>query len=66
MRARRRRFAPWPFTDPALGLRVEARLLDGTYPDQTSLDAALAVAPREMLTLVLRPGSAGQASAPQP
>ncbi|HZI35573.1 MAG TPA: DUF3891 family protein [Gaiellales bacterium] len=57
--------APWPFTDPALGLQVEARLLDGTYPDQTSLDAALAVAPREVLTLVLRPGPAGQASPPQ-
>ena len=54
------------FTDPALGLRVEARLLDGTYPDQTSLDAALAVAPREVLTLALRPGSAAQASPPRP
>ena len=58
--------SPWPFADAALGLRVEARLLDGTYPDQTSLDAALAVAPLEVLTLVLRPGSAGQASPPQP
>ena len=58
--------APWPFTDPELGLRVEARLLNGTYPDQTSLDAALAVAPLEVLTLVLCPGSAGQASPPQP
>jgi hypothetical protein len=58
--------APWPFTDPALGLQVEAQLLDGTYADQTSLDAALAVAPRELLTLVLRPISAGQASPPRP
>jgi hypothetical protein len=57
---------PWPFADEGLGLRVEARLLDGTYPDQTSLDAALADAPLEMLTLVLRPGSAGQASPPRP
>jgi hypothetical protein len=57
---------PWPFHDAALGLRVEARLLDGTYPDQTSLDAALAAAPLEMLTLVLRRGSAGRASPPRP
>jgi Protein of unknown function (DUF3891) len=58
--------APWPFTDPALKLRVEARLLDGTYPDQAALDAALARAPLETLTLVLCPASAGQASPPQP
>jgi hypothetical protein len=57
---------PWPFAGAALGLRVEARLLDGTYPDQTSLNAALAGAPLEMLRLALRPGSAGQASAPRP
>ena len=57
---------PWPFDDGALGLPLETRLLDGTYPDQTSLDAALAGAPLEMLRLVLRPGSAGQASPPQP
>ena len=66
MRARRRRFGRGRSPTPALGLRVEARLLDGTYPDQTSLDAALAGAPLEVLTLVLRPGSAGQASPPQP
>ena len=58
---------PWPFADAtSLEFRVEARLLDGTYPDQTSLDAALAGAPLETLTLVLRPGSAGQASPPRP
>jgi hypothetical protein len=58
--------APWPFAARALELPVEARLLDGTYPDQTSLDGALAGAGLEMLTLVLRPGSAGQASLPRP
>ena len=61
------RLRPWPFADAAsLEFRVEARLLDATYPDQTSLDAALAGAPLETLTLVLRPGSAGQASPPRP
>ena len=58
--------APWPFAEESLELRVEARLLDATYPDQTSLDAALAGALLETLTLVLRPGSAGQASPPRP
>jgi hypothetical protein len=57
---------PWPFADEMLELRVEARLLDGTYPDQAALDAALAGAPLETLTLVLRPASAGRASPPQP
>ena len=58
--------APWPFTDEALELRVEARLLESTYPGQASLDAALADAPVEQLTLVLRPAAAGQASPPRP
>ena len=67
LRDTRAALRPWPFADPAsLEFRVEARLLDGTYADQTSLDAALADAPLEMLTLVLRPGSAGQASPPRP
>ncbi len=57
---------PWPFAGAELEFGVEARLLSGTYPDQASLDAALAGAPLEMLTLVLRPGSAGQASPPRP
>jgi hypothetical protein len=46
---------PWPFSGEALDLPVEARLLDGTFPDQAALDAALAAAPREQLRLVLRP-----------
>ena len=57
---------PWPFADAALELQVEARLLDDTYSDQASLDAALAGAPLVTLTLMLRPGSAGQASPPRP
>jgi hypothetical protein len=57
---------PWPFAGAALELRVEARLLEGGYADQISLDAALAGAPLEELTLVLRPGPAGQASPPRP
>jgi len=57
---------PWPLAGAALRLQVEARLLEGTYPDQKSLDAAFAGAPLEMVTMVLRPGSAGQASPPRP
>ena len=57
--------AAWPFAEEALELRVEARLLEGTYPDQASLDAALAGAPLETLRLVLRPEAAGRASPPR-
>jgi hypothetical protein len=46
---------PWPFSGEALDLQVEARLLEGTFPDQASLDQALATAPRELLSLRLRP-----------
>jgi len=58
--------AAWPFAEEALELRVEARLLEGTYPDQASLDVALAGAPLETLRLALRPAAAGRASPPRP
>lgn len=47
---------PWPFSGEALDLPVEARLLEGTFPDQAALDGAVATAPREELRLVLHPG----------
>ena len=47
---------PWPFSGEALDLPVEGRLLEGTFADQAALDAALAAAPREVLSLRLRPG----------
>jgi hypothetical protein len=58
--------APWPFAEEALELWVEARLLDGTYSDQASLDAALAGAQLETLRLVLGPAAGGRASPQRP
>jgi hypothetical protein len=47
---------PWPFRLDRLALSVEARLLRGSAGDQQQLDAAIAAAPLQSLSLELRPG----------
>jgi hypothetical protein len=47
---------PWPFRPGPLALSLEARLLRGSATDQQQLDAAIAAAPLESLSVELRPG----------
>jgi hypothetical protein len=46
---------PWPFASERLEVSVEARLLHGTFSDQTALQQALAGAPRIELSYELVP-----------
>jgi hypothetical protein len=56
------RIEPWPFREPSLVLRCEARRLEGRYSDEDVMRRALASAPPEPLVLQLEAG----ASAPRP
>jgi hypothetical protein len=47
---------PWPFRPGPLALSLEARLLRDSVADQKQLDAAIAAAPLESLSVELRPG----------
>jgi hypothetical protein len=47
------RVTPWPFRQPELTVRCEARRLEGRFADEASLHAALAAAPVERLELTL-------------
>ena len=48
--------APWPFRCDRLEMELQGRLLTGRYGSQSELDAALAAAPIEALSVVLQPG----------
>ena len=48
------RVTPWPFRDPTLMVRCEARRLTERYSDEAALHAALASASPEMVEIQLR------------
>ena len=47
------RISPWPFREATLTVRCEGRRLRGRFTDETEMRAALAAAPREVVSLDL-------------
>ena len=50
--------SPWPFREPSLTVRCEARRLRGRFDDERKLHAALASAPSELIVERVMPRSA--------